>query len=64
MADAGNYILEFGVVDWSDQGYDSGLAFDGITVGGKPIVVGAAKSKGSAVVIHAMEDVAAALQPA
>ena len=34
------------------------------TVGGKPLVVGAAKSKGSAVVIHAMEDVAAALQPA
>ena len=37
IADAGNYILEFGVVDWSDQAYDSGLAFDGITVGGKPI---------------------------
>ena len=34
------------------------------TVGGKPLVVGAAKSKGSAVVIHAMEDVAAALHPA
>lgn len=34
------------------------------TVGGKPLVVGAAKSKGSAVVIHTMEDVAAALSPA
>ncbi len=37
IANAGNYILEFGVVDWSDQIYDSGLAFDGITVGGVPI---------------------------
>ena len=34
------------------------------TVGGKPLVVGAAKSKGSAVVIHTMEDVGAALNPA
>ncbi len=38
IAAAGNYILEFGVVDWSDQIFDSGLAFDGITVGGKPII--------------------------
>lgn len=37
IAGAGNYILEFGVVDWSDQIFDSGLAFDGITVGGVPI---------------------------
>ena len=37
IAAAGNYILEFGVVDWADQIYDSGMAFDGITVGGKPI---------------------------
>ena len=37
IAAAGNYILEFGVVDWSDQIYDSGLAFDGITVAGVPI---------------------------
>lgn len=37
IAAAGDYILEFGVVDWSDQIYDSGLAFDGITVGGVPI---------------------------
>ncbi|RJQ14906.1 MAG: PEP-CTERM sorting domain-containing protein [Nitrospiraceae bacterium] len=39
IAAAGNYVLEFGVVDWSDQIYDSGLAFDGITVGGDPIDV-------------------------
>lgn len=37
IASAGNYVLEFGVVDWADQIYDSGLAFDGILVGGKPI---------------------------
>lgn len=37
IADAGDYILEFGVVNWLDQQFDSGLAFDGITVGGKPI---------------------------
>lgn len=37
IASAGDYILEFGVVDWSDQIYDSGLAFDGITVGGVSI---------------------------
>lgn len=37
IATAGDYVLEFGVVDWTDQIYDSGLAFDGILVGGKPI---------------------------
>lgn len=37
FASAGNYVLEFGVVDWSDQVFDSGLAFDGILVGGRPI---------------------------
>jgi len=34
---AGNYYLEFGVVNWLDTAFDSGLAFDGILVGGKPI---------------------------
>lgn len=37
IAAAGNYVLEFGVVDFLDQAFDSGLAFDGILVGGKPI---------------------------
>lgn len=37
IAAAGNYYLEFGVVNWLDTAYDSGLAFDGILVGGKPI---------------------------
>lgn len=33
---AGNYYLEFGAANWLDTFYDSGLAFDGILVGGKP----------------------------
>lgn len=37
IAAAGNYYLEFGVVNWSDSAFDSGLAFDGILVGGVPI---------------------------
>lgn len=37
IAAAGNYYLEFGVVNWDDQAFDSGLAFDGILVGGVPI---------------------------
>jgi len=34
---AGEYVLEFGVVNWSDTLFQSGLAFDGVIVGGKPI---------------------------
>ncbi len=34
IANAGNYYLEFGTVNWTDSSYQSGLAFDGITVGG------------------------------
>lgn len=37
IAAAGNYYLEFGAVNWQDTAYDSGLAFDGILVAGKPI---------------------------
>lgn len=33
----GQYVLEFGVVNWSDTLFQSGLAFDGVIVGGKPI---------------------------
>ncbi|MDR2787997.1 MAG: NF038132 family protein [Candidatus Accumulibacter sp.] len=32
FADAGDYILEFGVVNWDDDKFNSGLAFDGITI--------------------------------
>ena len=34
IANAGNYFLEFGTTNWSDSSFQSGLAFDGITVGG------------------------------
>lgn len=33
----GNYVLKFGTVNWSDTGWDSGLAFAGTTVAGVPI---------------------------
>ncbi len=33
----GSYVLEFGVVNWNDENYQSGIAFDGATIGGKPI---------------------------
>ncbi|GGA70821.1 hypothetical protein GCM10011507_22980 [Edaphobacter acidisoli] len=34
---AGNYYLEFGVTNWIDQLYDTGMAIDGVTVGGVPV---------------------------
>jgi hypothetical protein len=34
---AGNYILEFGVANWSDTSWQTGLAFDGLKIGGKPL---------------------------
>ena len=37
IPETGEYVLEFGVVNWSDTAYQSGLAFDGVMVGGKPI---------------------------
>jgi hypothetical protein len=37
IPEAGDYVLEFGVVNWSDTLYQSGLAFDGVMIGGKPI---------------------------
>lgn len=37
IVNTGNYFLEFGVTNWSDSAYDSGLAFDGITVDGVSI---------------------------
>src|SRR5512146_667120 len=35
---SGDYYLVIGVVNWSDTAFDSGLAMDGVTVGGEPIV--------------------------
>ncbi len=37
IGSAGSYVLEFGVTNWSDEDFASGLAFDGITVAGAPI---------------------------
>ncbi len=39
IASAGQYYLEFGVVNWDDTAYQSGLAFDGVTLGGVPLPV-------------------------
>lgn len=33
----GSYVLEFGVVNWQDQIYDSAFAFAGTTIAGDPI---------------------------
>jgi hypothetical protein len=38
LTSSGNFYLQFGVVNWSDQIYHSGLAFDGLTIGG--VVIG------------------------
>lgn len=37
IATAGSYQLEFGVVNWNDTAYDTGMAFDGATIGGSAI---------------------------
>ncbi|MDO6486572.1 NF038132 family protein [Colwellia sp. 6_MG-2023] len=36
ILETGNYYLEFGVANWLDSNFDSGLAFDGIKVAGIP----------------------------
>lgn len=37
IASAGNYLLEFGAINWSDNAFQSGMAWDGITIDGDPI---------------------------
>ncbi|WP_440997078.1 NF038132 family protein [Arhodomonas sp. SL1] len=37
IAGADDYALQFGVVNWSDTAYQSGMAFDGTTIAGTPI---------------------------
>ena len=37
IANSGSYYLTFGVANASDTLYDTGLAFVGTTIGGKPI---------------------------
>jgi len=39
IAAGGIYRLEFGVTNWDDNDYNSGLAFDAITIGGEPLPV-------------------------
>lgn len=39
IASEGMYRLEFGVTNWSDQDFDTGMAFDAITVGGDPLPI-------------------------
>ena len=34
---AGKYYIEFGVVNWLDQAYQSGMAISGTTIAGEPI---------------------------
>jgi len=38
LAETGDFKLEFGVANWADQIYDTGMAFDGITIAGVPLV--------------------------
>ena len=37
IANAGDYHVGFGVVNWLDTAFDSGLAIDGLSVGGVPV---------------------------
>ncbi|MCE3261467.1 MAG: hypothetical protein K0R43_546 [Pseudoduganella sp.] len=39
IASNGVYRLEFGVSNWEDRDFDSGLAFDAFTVGGLPLPI-------------------------
>lgn len=47
----GNYFLQFGVANWLDTAYDSGLAFAGATIGGTPIDTGIVPEPGSLLLI-------------
>ena len=47
IANAGTYVLRFGVSNWSDSAYQSGMAFSGITVGGVPVDPGLTRTGGS-----------------
>lgn len=37
IANTGSYFLEFGVVNWSDNDFQSGLAIDAVTINGTPV---------------------------
>jgi PEP-CTERM motif len=40
IASAGSCSVEIGVVNWTDQIFDSGLAMDGLIVNGQPVGAG------------------------
>jgi hypothetical protein len=40
IATAGNYQISFGVTNWDDNAFQSGLAFDGVTIAGTPVIPG------------------------
>ncbi|NDY93442.1 NF038132 family protein [Ideonella livida] len=42
LTSAGNYYLEFGVANWGDTSFDSGMAVAGITVAGQTVNTAAA----------------------
>ena len=39
IASAGSYFLQFGVTNWNDDEFASGMAIDGVTIGNVPIQV-------------------------
>jgi hypothetical protein len=39
IASAGSYFLQFGVTNWNDSFFASGMAIDGVTIGNVPIQV-------------------------
>ncbi len=45
VANGGTYTLEFGVTNWSDTAYQSGMAFDGLQVNGS--IIGDGSSAGN-----------------
>jgi hypothetical protein len=47
ITEAGNYVVRFGVSNWTDTGYDSGMAFSGITIGGVPVETALTPTGGS-----------------
>jgi len=51
ISTAGNYYLKVGVVNWSDQFYDSGLAVDGVTINGVSVGGGPATPAPSSLVL-------------
>jgi len=51
IAADGDYYLKVGTVNWADTAYDSGLALDGVTVGGVPITPPSAVPEPSTLVL-------------